>query len=735
MKRNYCVGSLATALILLLTPQLLFAAYKPVAPRELKPGAVAVTKPGNYTKAGTTYVLMKDISSKMTPIFLGKDVTLDLNGHTVTFADGDYERIPNSGFEEGLKDWDTSQAPGAKIVSTIVRPLVGKKFCLLPEGQEIVSKYITLPVANRSYYAMCALSNARGGPRGAMITITVEDELGNPVRCEFTGGSKPPVRVSCPLEATQAKLGGGTLFAHLHYLPAGRYRIRIEAVSKDCQIDQADIRPAFDVGVAVLGRVAPWATYQDKLKDYPCEFFDYCKKNGRTPVDSVPVVSGAGEVTIKNGIIKNGSVGARSFGILSNAREVTLKLENVKVLNAGLDANAVLASKAIIKNCRFEVDTPFIINRHHTTSDRNVQLGKAVEISHSEFIGGQGSLSTRGGNANIHDNLFVNAQTVTNHYSISPCTGDKIYNNRFEPRIGSGIYIYRMQNVEVYNNVFEITAAPPNSEYRYAKYSTNAIRLRGTGAKPGGKGVCENNRIYQNKIHVQAKAYPEYKGYKPHAYAFFISVPSGTNYIYDNEITVENNESDPNASAYAFFIGSSNNGGEIYNNKVTTNCSIAWIGNSYGSSKNTKFYNNTFIRAENTLPKYKAFILGNGGNTAENIDFFSNTFQGWKDLFSYHTHLFSYSMGWTLTVKPLDKNGKQIKNRQILIRDKDGKEVVKLNTDEGGVIQAMLPEYVVTAKGKKVCSTYTVSTGKIEMNEIQQQIQLTEDMTVELREE
>ena len=173
------------------------AEYKPVTPKRTLPaGAVAVAEPGNYDKAGTTYVLTRDISSPMTPIFLGKNVTLDLNGHTVTFADGKYERVPNSGFEDGLKHWDVSKAPGAKVMSTVVRPMVGEKFLLLPAGQEVVSQYVSLPVANRSYYAMCAVSRARGW-EGRRATITVEDENGTPVTCRFTGGSKP--RTSCPL--------------------------------------------------------------------------------------------------------------------------------------------------------------------------------------------------------------------------------------------------------------------------------------------------------------------------------------------------------------------------------------------------------------------------------------------------------------------------------------------------------------------------------------------------------
>ncbi len=683
------------------------AGYQQVKPKmNLPAGAVAVTAPGSYAKAGTTYVLTEDVSSATSPIFLGKDVTLDLNGHTVTFADGKYERVPNSGFEDGLKHWDVSKAPGAQIRSTIERPMVGKKFLLLPEGQEIVSEYVNLPVADRSYYAMCAVSRYRGW-EGRRATITVEDEKGKPVRCTFTGGSKP--RVSCPLENGEPKLGGGVLFAHLHYLPAGKYRIRVKATRRDCQIDQVDIRPAFDTGVAVLAQVKPYATYADMLKWYPCEFFDYAKKNTTTPVDSVPVVKGAGTITIKNGVIKNGSVGARSFGIMSNAKDVTLKLENVKVLNAGINANAVFASKAVIKNCRFEVDTPFIINRHDT-SQMNVQVAEAVEIAHSEFIGGQGSLSMRKGKADVHDNLFANGQTVTNHYSISPGSGDRIYRNRFEPQTGSGIYIGRVHDVELFDNVFKITAAPPNSEYRSGKYSTNAVRLSDYNAKPGGTGRkagCYNNKVYRNKMYIYAKDYPEYKGYQPHAYAFFISVGGGTNKVFDNEIFIENKYPGTGTRAHAFFIGGSDNGGEIYNNKVTSNCTACWFGNSYGNAGTAHLYNNTFIKAPGTPGSVRPILLGNGGNHTKDIRFISNKFLGWTNLIKESSRTNAFSFGWTLRVKAPTGS-------EVTIVDGSGKEAFKGKTDGEGIATARLAEFRMSGGKKTDCSTYKVTVGGAE---------------------
>ncbi|OGF51072.1 MAG: hypothetical protein A2231_13125 [Candidatus Firestonebacteria bacterium RIFOXYA2_FULL_40_8] len=599
-----------------------FGGYKETTPREPAQGEIAVSAPGSYAEDGKTYILTKDITGPMTTLFLGKNVTLDLNGHTVTFADGNYGHVPNYGFEEGLARWDVSKAPGAKAVSTIVRPLVGKQFCLLPEGQEIVSEYVTLPVANRSYYGTCAVSK-----KNHRVTVVVEDESGKVVSCEFKGRSKP--HLGGKIENIGPQLGGGTVFTQLFYLPAGKYRIRIKAVSGDCEIDECDIRPALDAGIAIVGAPEPYATYQDVMSWYPCAFFDYNKKDepGKA-VEGIPVIGkNEGTITIKNGTIRSGYVqGARSWGIQSNAGKINLILENLYINNSGLNSGSVQAAKVTIKNCKLEVDTPFIINRHDT-SEMNAKIGEAVEISGNEFLGGQGCLSTRGGNADVHDNLFVNAQTVTNHYSISPGEGDKIYNNRFEPRIGSGIYI-GSRNVEVYNNVFKISSAPANCEYRDGEYSTSALRISDYNTPMTGpeKKRVYNNKVYNNKIYITGKEYPEYDRYLPMTYAFFISVGGGVNQIYDNEIFV--NSEGKKVRTLAFFIGGSDQGGDIYNNKITTNVTPVWIGTDYGPAKNVNFHNNTIIKAEGASD-FKPFRLGDGENrTAEKIIFKDNIFKG-----------------------------------------------------------------------------------------------------------
>jgi len=96
------------------------------------------------------------------------------------------------------------------------------------------------------------------------------------------------------------------LHAHLNDLPAGKYRIRIKAVT-DCLIDYVDLRPALDVGIGIVEEIQPWVNYNHLYSSFHGVFFDYTRDNdGSAPLPGIPVVKGKGTITIKNGAIKNG---------------------------------------------------------------------------------------------------------------------------------------------------------------------------------------------------------------------------------------------------------------------------------------------------------------------------------------------------------------------------------------------------------------------------------------------
>jgi len=710
-----------------------FAQYSMTKHRLPTGNEIPVNAPGSYAKPGAMYVLVKDITSAKSTIFLGKDVTLDLNGYTIKYADGNYGHIVNSGFEEGEKGWDFSKAPGAKVVNTKdVHVFIGKKILSLKAGDEVTSSYVDLPLANRSYFAMCGVTgfdyhDMHDDLKNQMkVSVYVEDEQGKEVRIVTKYGDT--TLVSCPVEKKAPRLGGGFVYAHLHGLPAGKYRVRIKA-DTDCLVDEIDIRPAMDVGIGIVEKTSPTAHYDHLFNSILAAFFDYTKDVATgTPLASVPVVEGEGAITIKNGMIESGTVGILSWGIQSTASHVKVILDNIKIKSSGINSTSADLLQATITHCRFEADNPFIINRHFANFYAVDLRGEAPsEVSYSEFYGGQGCLVFKGDNSSIHHNYFVNRQMVTNHYSIM-AMGDssKIFENRIEPEVGSGIEIYVHRGIEIFNNSFKIKTSPPTCEYGHEEYSTAAIRMADYQANPGSQDGCYGNKVYNNKIYITATdTYPEDKRYIPMSWAVYYSASAGDNDVFGNNITIEKTVLSSKAITAAFYIcgGTKGFGGKFYGNRITTNVPAAWIASYYGGTANTKIYNNTIIKPPTANADFKPFRMGwqeREDCVAKNVEFRSNDIRGADFGIEATDQDHSYSVYWTLHLKVTDAKGSPQKNAQVIILDKANVVALQTKTDENGKLQTELLEYAVDGKEKKFLSPYTISMAgcekKVELN-------------------
>ncbi len=687
----------------------------------LTDNVLPVSEPGNYAEPGTTYMLTQDISSERSTIFLGKDVTLDLNGYTITFADGNYEHIPNYSFEEGLKDWDISNAPGATIENARqVHEFIGNKILRLKKGDVIRSKYINLPVAGRSYYAMCGVTGRF--PRDLKdhdnqdmkVSVFVEDEAGNEVRC--LTDYRDTTLVSCPVENRSVRLGGGFVVAHLNNLPAGQYRIKIRA-DNDCLVDHIDIRPAMDVGIGIVDKTHPMGHHDHLYERAHSAFFDYTKNAAEgTPIHNIPQVKGKGTVTIKNGVIKNGTRGVMSWGIQSTADNVNIILDNVKIESSGINTTAVDVPQATITNCTFDVHNPFIINRHGSEFYAvDLRGDLPSEVSFSEFYGGQGCLVFKGNNSKIHHNLFVNRQMVTNHYSVM-AMGDSslIFDNIIKPETGSGIEVYIRRGMEIFNNEIWIEPSPPTCEYGHEEFSTTAIRLADYNAKPGSltRG-CFGNKVYNNKMHITGKDYPEYPEYIPMAWAVFYSASGGDNYIFGNDIYVNDLTIGEKNETSAFYIGGGTIGGQFFDNHITSNVPVAWVASRYGSANRTKIFNNTIVRSPNAENDFEPFRMGwSDYAVASDIEFRSNIFVDTEFGIDKVDQDHSYSVYWTLDVQVVDKKENPVKGVEVIILDRNAKEVSRHLSSEEGLVSLELPEYSMNGSHKEVLAPYTIKAGK-----------------------
>lgn len=692
-----------------LYPIAMLGQYSGSVHRKLTEGVIPVTQPGNYGIPGATYMLTCDVSAPASAIFLGKDVVLDLNGYTITFADASYNHIPNFSFEEGLKGWDISKAPTAKIENTKVHVLVGDSILRLSKGEEIVSQYVHLPVADRSYIAMCGVAKP-----DMRISIYVEDEEGQSVVCDtqYRDGMKQ----SCPIENRSPRLGGGFVFAHLAGLEAGKYRMRVKAET-DCLIDHVDIRPGMDVGVGIVEKAEAMGHNDHLYERNHSAFFDYvADAQSSTPIAGIPVVKGKGTVTIKNGIIRNGTRGAVSWGIQSTAEDVMVILDNVKIINSGINATAADLLQAVITRSRFEVDNPFIINRHGSEFYAvDLRGSKSSEVSYSEFYGGQGCLVFKGNFSKVHHNFFANRQTVTNHYSIM-AMGDSslIYGNLIKPEIGSGIEVYVHRGMEIFDNEIHIEAAPPTSEYGHEEYSTAAIRIADYNATPGAPNGCFGNKVYNNRIYVAGKDYPEFVDYIPMAWAVFYSASGGDNYFFSNDIHVEDLTIGLKNETSGFYIGGGAIGGQFFDNRITTNTHAAWIASRYGRAEGTKLYHNRIMKLATSKADFQPIRIGWSKReecVSKDVEFRSNIFEAFDFGVDATDQMHSYSVWWTLKVNVVDEDGQPVAGIDIKILDQGGKEVTVQQVNEKGIIQVELMEYSVNGKERLTLAPYMIVVG------------------------
>ncbi|MEX2566742.1 MAG: hypothetical protein WD431_12425 [Cyclobacteriaceae bacterium] len=695
-------------------------------PKNITEGEIPVGKPGSYDQAGSTYMLVNDISSPRSAIFLGKDVTLDLNGYTITFADTSYQQLPNYSFEKGLESWDLSKAPNAKIVGKEVHVLVGDSVLSLSKGEEIVSEYIHLPIENRSYLAMVGVAKTE-----MSVSIFVEDEKGRSIICntQYLDG----YRQSSPVEKRSPRLGGGFVFAHLNGLNSGKYRIRVKAET-DCLLDHIDIRPSMDVGIGIVGETHSLGHNDHLQEDRHTAFFDYSLDAIlSSPLPEVPHVKGKGTVTIRNGVIKNGVPGAISFGIQSTAGDVEVILDNVKIINSGINAIAADLLQANITRCTFEVDNPFIINRHGSQFyGVDLRGEKSSEVSYSSFYGGQGCLVFKGKFSKIHHNLFVNRQMVTNHYSIM-AMGDSslIFDNIIKPEIGSGIEIYKHKGIEIFNNEIHTAASPPTSEYGHDTYSTTAIRIADYNALPGSNEGCFGNKVYNNRIWVTGFDFPDFPDYVPMAWAVFYSASGGQNEIFGNEIWVNDETLGLKNETSAFYIGGGSIGGLFYENRITTNVPVAWVASPYGGAKGTQISRNTIIKADDAMGDFPAFRMGWSGNSqsiAEGIDLKSNVLKGMDFGIKATDQLHEYSLWWTLKVKINQPGDEGDTVSEILFLDSNGEEVFILKPEKGKKeYEVELKEFSVVKGEKLIFSPYTLKSGAIE-----QRVDLDQNKEIDL---
>jgi parallel beta helix pectate lyase-like protein len=194
------------------------------------------------TQANTEYVLETNVDVPGTAFVIGApNITLDLNGHTVTYGDLPPIQVNNGGFElagtgGGLPGWDLSRAPTASRVPAVLG-MYGQWMLQMSNfntTQTILSDPVAIPQANREYSAAIT-------PKGFNVTVnlTVLDAVTGAVLGR--GTSRSPDR-------------GFAAVAIFTPVSTDPVRLQIDAVpnagtTTTVDLDYASVQPSRDYGV------------------------------------------------------------------------------------------------------------------------------------------------------------------------------------------------------------------------------------------------------------------------------------------------------------------------------------------------------------------------------------------------------------------------------------------------------------------------------------------------------
>ena len=635
----------------------------------------------NLDITGETYILQNNITTDGSCFtFTADNIVLDLNGHTLTYANLDFEGAINPGFEIADGDeltplgWDLSGAHGRAYRQDYTQRLFFDNYSLnitnlagdaYPE-EYVLTSPIYLPVAGK--YAMTA--EIKGGPYGAFtshleiegIDVTCGNEISNMhlsattdmswgLVCEFDISSPATVRGKVVLGTTD------------------------NTKTTSLSIDEVDIRPIGFSGVAISG-------YNRRMAEI---------KNGS-------IIEGRSKAIYSPAIYKTSAVKIHDLNIVTNG----INSPNISEYWAGgmeiydnyMEANGKLP---LNRQYAFSMIDLGATDGGNKIYNNTLMNGPHVGISHG------GGLSAR---SEIYGNTIKTRVNATNGFSISAGANVDIHDNIIDPIQGHGIGLGRdSDNTRIYNNIIK-PKSWPCSEYSSYGYPNSAHGIR---IKNYGSGILENVEIFGNTIIGSTN---------PQLNNCYTEVSGITNYlgddsgggvsdnvkIHDNNISVTtDNYLQQHAMAYK-----TQGQGEIYNNTFESNHIILDMsdGDVSSATQYKAFDSNTLIK--NSTPQAGFYTIRYGYNFPGDNVFSNILLQGGADLndISYginnagrtYSDVADLSVNWYVDFLTKDSFSNPLVGVSVSVYDKDGILAIQKITDTKGTAFDALGEYIYSYK-------------------------------------
>ncbi|WP_165250234.1 PKD domain-containing protein [Paludisphaera soli] len=425
-------------------------------------------------QAGAVYSLMTDVTTSGTAfVVLNKDVTLDLNGHTVTYGNSQPIVVANGGFEQGsgasVPGWNLSQAPRAAVAANS-NYLFGSQVLRLSNfstPQTIVSQPMTIATPNRTYTATITPAGVNSN---STVQLLVLDAATNQVL-----GS-----------ATSANVQRG-FSAVVHFVPATAGQVVLKVVvtpaagqTDSLDLDEATLTTSFDYGV-----VASRAWSGDAGLGY------------RNLGAAVQAVWDANRMKVTNFRLVNGSVvQGQGAGFASSpifaAYSSGIAIDRVQTSDVGVDTTSInlensSGPRMTITNSTIRQGANNVTNRMAGPAAISlIRTSGAILIQGNKILGSPQTgvkIDTSNGPIVIDGNRISQNALVADASAIGLVSASnfRVTNNQIDPIAGEGIAIdgFRAQasSFGVIRNNTVLTQEPPNRETGLRTYA-RALRIR-----------------------------------------------------------------------------------------------------------------------------------------------------------------------------------------------------------------------------------------------------------------
>ncbi|MDB4534155.1 DUF4347 domain-containing protein [Vicingaceae bacterium] len=657
--------------------------------------------PGPYylDQQGETYILQTDVNTDGTAFaIIANDVTLDLNGHTVTYDDATPIPVFNGSFESGSGNaadgWDFSGASNAIRFNGeyLSNEIYDGDYSLTIDpgftGEQTVFSTSTVTLEANTTYSLSGMFQNDGFVSGvSSFARLVGVDNADQYEASWTKKNSRGIQFVESVFTT-----GGT---------SETYRVFAGADNPDgdtdfrSHIDDIKIQRTLVYGVAV-------EISGGDLDEYA----------GVTQ-------SGSGDrATIKNGSITQGQGNStKSHAIFSKGSQTTISQNTIT--NAGTQSSAIHGrwnTQAVISDNTITSNVDTVVKRDNLFA----VVVSGGQINGNTIIGGpQNGILTVGTTNSIYDNTISVRSKYTNGFGIMLWSdrGSEVYQNTIdlsqEDFGGRGIHVNRRNGHDpssptiVRDNVVTVREIARNQEYGGIVIGgAYGIQLEGSNdvevygniveaiADEGNASALRvNNFDSDHNVFIHDNVF---KGTRLNDSVFARSMML-TNVDSTSGLTIENNTFSSN---FSWLGGTNKIDGFVISSNVfdvegdgTGFTPVQAVNYPSGGEeraiKGMKFVNNTYT---STLA-HDLFVsspIGNGG--VPEFDEFSWIF---------------HSFETTFVAK--DLGGNLIANANVTVEDKDGNQVFSGATAADGSVTAILDEFKMHGDVKTDYNDYSVT--------------------------